>query len=353
MTHIMLDLETRGLKPGCVIASIGAVVFDPKSDYLGPRFSMNIDQDSCLAVGLVLDPETVEYWEDPSRADALAAQLVDPRPLNEVLVAFAEFWRDQDAHRIWAQGSDFDPGILAAAYEAFGIAAPWTREGEKKIHNATRDTRTVYSLAGVSSRHADGLQHVALDDAISQARAVQEAYRRLGLAAVEQRGSPWDYTPLDLLSAVRDANTKSHGRHVDDRQRIALLERLVRGYKQALRELGGAAADEICSLHDALIKVAPHHQGGASPAGHAIARALNVPFPIRIETLPPSGQARHAKVEAIVAEAVRTLISIETEGDGEKPCEGCGKPATVVDVNLLDLCPDCAEGCRIPEGEEA
>lgn len=330
MTHIMLDLETRGLKPGCVIASIGAVVFDPKSDHLGARFSTNIDQDSCLAAGLVLDPETVEYWEHPSRTGALAAQLVDPRPLNEVLADFAEFWREQGGHRIWAQGSDFDPGILAGAYEVFGIAAPWTREGEKKIHNATRDTRTVYSLAGVSSRHAEGVQHVAIDDAISQARAVQEAYRRLGLAA------------------VRTANTTSHNRHVEDRERIRALVETARTDSIAHEELLNLAAGLILTL----VKVAPHHQGAGSPAGHAIARALGLTFPIAIEELPIWSR----KAEQMLGEAVeieRARNTAETEAQGDDPCYGCGKPATVVDVNLLHLCPDCAEGCRIPEGEGA
>lgn len=30
-------------------------------------------------------------------------------------------------------------------------------------------------------------------------------------------------------------------------------------------------------------------------------------------------------------------------------CEACGEQAVVTDVNGIDLCRDCAEGCRIPE----
>jgi len=30
-------------------------------------------------------------------------------------------------------------------------------------------------------------------------------------------------------------------------------------------------------------------------------------------------------------------------------CYGCGEQAVVTDVNGLDLCQACADGCRIPE----
>lgn len=180
MAHVMHDLETMGKIPGCVLASLGAVVFDPHGVTLGDTFSMNIDEDSCLAVGLVTDPGTVEWWQEPVRAEAYAALKVDPRPLVEVLNAFDAYWTRVEGRQIWGQGKDFDPPLLAAAYRAIGREPPWR-------YNALRDTRTVYEMANVLITRHQGVHHIALDDAITQAGDVQKGYRQLWLDHVAGR----------------------------------------------------------------------------------------------------------------------------------------------------------------------
>jgi hypothetical protein len=42
-----------------------------------------------------------------------------------------------------------------------------------------------------------------------------------------------------------------------------------------------ALADENARLREALLALAPHHQGASSPAGKIIAEALGIPFPLR------------------------------------------------------------------------
>ena len=178
MAHVMHDLETMGKVPGVVLASLGAVVFDPHSDTLGERFSMNIDEASCTAAGLILDPGTVEWWQDPERAEAYAALKIDPRPLAEVLDAFDAYWTRVDGRQIWSQGANFDSPLLEAAYRALGREAPWR-------YYAPRDTRTVYEMADVVVTRHKGVHHVALDDAITQAGNIQEGYRRLWLDRID------------------------------------------------------------------------------------------------------------------------------------------------------------------------
>ncbi len=180
MAHVMHDLETMGNEPGRVLASIGAVVFAPDSDHLGERFSMNIDEASCIAAGLTLDPKTVEWWQDPERAEAYAALKVDPRPLGEVLDAFDDYWTRVEGHRIWGQGADYDAVLLSAAYRALGRKPPWK-------YNAGRDTRTVYEMGDVVITKHLGTHHVAIDDAITQAGDVQQAYRALWLDRLGER----------------------------------------------------------------------------------------------------------------------------------------------------------------------
>jgi hypothetical protein len=179
MTHIVGDLETMGNTPGSVLASLGAVVADPHSDELGEEFYMTIDEESCLAVGLIKDPATVAWWQEPERAEAYAALKIDPRPLVEVLTAFSAYWARNEGTRFWGQGKDYDLPLLTAAYRAAGLPMPW---GKK--HNVGRDTRTAYEMGGVTVTKHSGTHHIAIDDARTEARDVQEAYRRLGLRAV-------------------------------------------------------------------------------------------------------------------------------------------------------------------------
>jgi hypothetical protein len=223
MTHIMIDLETWGKRPGCDIRSIGATFFDPLTGHvcefgsagafyiatdnpfvasydphMAPPINVdtgdqyNFDQiDAWRKYPLTRDPETVEWWSNPDRFEAANA-FTNPVDLREALITFA-VWLSQlsgtlydrcgivndpvDNVRIWAHGPQFDVSILAATYEAVGLPIPWH-------YRAPRDTRTIMEAAGMDphkglEQFSTGTHHHALDDAICQAGAVCEAYRLL------------------------------------------------------------------------------------------------------------------------------------------------------------------------------
>ncbi len=177
MTDIMIDIESYGVKPGCVIRSVGAIVFDPKTGHLGAEFYANVDRTSCELLGLVVDPNTEQWWKRQSLA-AQAALAVDPKPLDDVLFSFSAWWSTNGGERIWSHGANFDQPIMEAAYEKVGMQAPWS------FWNS-RCTRTLYDVAGVDTRKmsAGEVKHNALDDARIQARAAHMCFQRLGLAA--------------------------------------------------------------------------------------------------------------------------------------------------------------------------
>lgn len=176
MNHVMLDLETWGTTPGCAVRSIGAVEFSPSSGVTGQTFYCNVDKQSCLDAGLVIDPHTEEWWSQQS----VEAQAVLETDAFSVAAATAKFWAwftEGGWDHIWAHGASFDPPILQGAMEAVGVNPPW------KFWNL-RDTRTLYDLAGVNLKemHREGTHHNALDDCLHQIKGVAEAYRRLGIA---------------------------------------------------------------------------------------------------------------------------------------------------------------------------
>lgn len=197
MTHIMLDLETWGTAPGCDIRSIGACIFDPGRGTVadagagGKQFTQSFyvaTQDGC-ARGLTRNPQTVQWWSEQS--DAAKAAFTDPVDLVDGLRRFSDWlWNVAECPnlageampadiRIWSHGANFDPPILAAAYEACGLPVPWH-------YRAPRDTRTIFEAAGMDPHRCldmftTGTHHHALDDAICQARAVCAAYKALGI----------------------------------------------------------------------------------------------------------------------------------------------------------------------------
>lgn len=198
-THIMLDLETWGRTPGSDIRSIGAVVFDPVAEYGSwvavdglqtfyvacdnPQLDDPTGSDAyVMKYSLIREPETEQWWSEQS-PEAQAA-FENPVDLFHALNSFSLFLKDAvagtmvDDLRLWANDPQFDVAILAAAFDAVGLPTPWH-------YRAPRSFRTVVELSGMSrddmQQFNTGTTHNALDDAISQAKIVCEAYKRLGL----------------------------------------------------------------------------------------------------------------------------------------------------------------------------
>lgn len=172
MTHIMLDLETLGTSPGCAILSIGAVEFNPRGR-TGAQFYVNVDRQTCFALGLIQDPGTVAWWARQSQ-EAKDALLNDVQPVGHALMEFTKFFKGVGGKLLWAHGATFDPPVLDAVYRAAGYNVPW------QFWNV-RDTRTLYDLAGIQPDRNQGVHHNALNDAIVQAEAAIMAYRKLGV----------------------------------------------------------------------------------------------------------------------------------------------------------------------------
>lgn len=171
--HVMIDLETMGTAPGSVIASLGAVAFDPVAGKMGGHFYAVLDLTPQQRAGLTIDGETVKWWlrQGDVAREALCSQAMDPAT---ALAMFTAYWKTEGGACIWGHGANFDEPLLSAAFRAFKLPPPW------KFWDA-RCTRTIYDLAGVKPDRDAGVHHNALDDARAQAEAVIRAYAKLGL----------------------------------------------------------------------------------------------------------------------------------------------------------------------------
>jgi hypothetical protein len=146
MNHIMVDLETLAEGPNAVFPSLAAVQFDMETGEMGKRFSMNINIDSAVAAGLVVDASTVAWWfTQPHEVSALMFK--DPKLLGDVLTDFRNFlsdcamWIDGDVEdlTLWGNSSRYDLGKLAWAYKSLGFAKyPWNTWAEKCFRTYTK-----------------------------------------------------------------------------------------------------------------------------------------------------------------------------------------------------------------------
>ena len=167
-SRIMIDLETLGQSPGCVIVALGAARFTDTE--ITDSFYERIDSTNCEAAGLRIDSATVMWWLRQS--DAARSEIVRPgKPLREVLDAFSNFVGGDPDCEIWGNGAAFDNVILAAAYDSAHIPRPWHFTND-------RCYRTVKNLYPDVVLKREGIEHRALDDAISQAWHLLEIENR-------------------------------------------------------------------------------------------------------------------------------------------------------------------------------
>jgi hypothetical protein len=166
VTHIMLDIETLGTRPGAVVLSAALVRFSDEA-----HCTVNLSVPDQEALGLEQDPSTVAWWQTqpPAAWEAATASpvaLVTALPYLASWIAWAAPAGDA---LIWCHGATFDAPLLGEVFRRAGLPPPWN-------FWAVRCTRTLYDLASVDLKaHRVGEPHVALNDALGQTRAANAA----------------------------------------------------------------------------------------------------------------------------------------------------------------------------------
>lgn len=162
MNNVMIDIETLGTAANSVILSAGAVQFGENG--LGDEFYSNINIDSCLDKGLMVEGRTILWWMGQND-EARAALGQNELPLATALQGLADAF-DWKNTLVWCNGLNFDLPILDTAYRACGMQPPWA------YYNG-RDYRTVKNELDKESFRALEIKpttaHYALEDAKAQA----------------------------------------------------------------------------------------------------------------------------------------------------------------------------------------
>lgn len=166
----MVDLETLAVSPNAVILSLGAVHFDPNSNLISDKLYLKIDLDDQDRLNREIDPNTIEWWskQDPLIMEE-AFSSTDRIPLEDAINKFHKFaW---GCTNFWSHGASFDLVIIENIYKQLNRPLPWN-------YWQLRDTRTLFDL-GFDANMPNESKHDALQDAIRQAKGVQNIMRQI------------------------------------------------------------------------------------------------------------------------------------------------------------------------------
>ena len=182
-THLMVDVEAFGKKPGAPLVSIGAVFFDPATGNTGPEFYEVISLESSMACGGVPDASTIIFWLKASSEARAEIVMDDAITMSDALQQLDDFItknasNGKDSVQVWGNGATYDNVLLAESFDRAGIPCPW------KYWN-NRDVRTIVELGkavGYTPRYEIpfvGEPHKAISDAHHQVKYVSAIWQRL------------------------------------------------------------------------------------------------------------------------------------------------------------------------------
>jgi hypothetical protein len=170
-THAMIDIETLGTEPDCVVLSVGAVKFDPykltdphAKTLWRPSADEQMDADRSVL------ESTLQWWAGQPQHIQDEAFTEDNRiPLDQFFKELNKYLVGVD--KVWCQGPQFDMVILENLYKQFDHHMNWA-------FWQIMDCRTIFNMMPVDPRKAIQQNlHSADEDAYYQAVCVQGVYQ--------------------------------------------------------------------------------------------------------------------------------------------------------------------------------
>ena len=169
---LMLDIETLGTRPGCVVLTLGAVKFNPhNSTQYGETLYIRPSIDEQTAMDREIQEDTAAWWETQATDVKEEALSNDNRiSLSQTVQQLNKFC--VGVNQMWAQGPAFDFVILENLYRSLGEPTPWN-------FWQIRDSRTLFGALGDPRIKGKAGLHNALEDSISQAQGVQQVFEKI------------------------------------------------------------------------------------------------------------------------------------------------------------------------------
>lgn len=154
--HVMIDIETLGLRINSDILAIGICKFDQTGAFHAKKeFFLNL-QDSAI------DSDTLQWHLKANSSFILSWANSSKTELTNVLLYELEKIIAKDTI-VWCKSTDFDIAMLRYWLDKYGIKYPW-------YYRNIRDYRTIANLFPEHKMEEHYPAHSALNDCLNQAR---------------------------------------------------------------------------------------------------------------------------------------------------------------------------------------
>ncbi|NME67182.1 3'-5' exonuclease [Flammeovirga aprica] len=169
MKELMIDIETLGVKRGCLILSIGAKFFD-KNGLTDASFYSVLNRSMSELHSWEVDEKTLEWWydQDPDVRNEAFSGKTHPGTAIENLASFILKHKGDEEIKVWANPPQFDLEILKAYFHFYEVKLPWSHRDERCLRTY------VYENGGKELKYkylnASNERHNALVDCDLQIR---------------------------------------------------------------------------------------------------------------------------------------------------------------------------------------
>lgn len=161
--HMVFDIETLAKSANAVVLSIGAAILRPDGSMTSTRWV--IKRQPQVALGRVIDPDTVSWWmsqDEEARKISFPGEEREMDYVDGALDQIMDQWREHQCSMAWGYGAAFDLAILESLYRDMDMGVPWTYKQQGCL-------RTISSLYPEVPREKPFCPHDPLSDAIAQA----------------------------------------------------------------------------------------------------------------------------------------------------------------------------------------
>jgi len=168
--NIVLDIETLSTKPNAAICSIGAVAIDIETVTVRDTFYTNVDwKNSIRRYGRSADRRTQEWWKAQNQ-EIWEDMQQEQQSLPQMCTAFRTWCKKvkgkDGAISMWGNGAAFDNVIVASAFDACEIPAPW----HFRYDRCYRTLKGLYPEIAEPELEEGAVKHHAMHDAMHEAR---------------------------------------------------------------------------------------------------------------------------------------------------------------------------------------
>ena len=153
--NLMINLHTLGRYGTSAITSICAIEFNIETGEMGQTFYTEIDIQSCINNGLIVDGEAIEWWVKQNKKVRTTISSGNGIYIDEVLYQFCDFLSRIGLKdlQLWGNPSKFHIGNLESAFLSCHLEIPWGSNCERDLHTllklTSEDGKVYFPIFGV------------------------------------------------------------------------------------------------------------------------------------------------------------------------------------------------------------